>query len=260
MIDRLPTPDWQSECGSVALYCRDCLTLLPELPSGVVDAVVTDPPYFLPAHHHATRNGTSRSYGNLSILEHFFSQVFLGLKAVVSSSGVVYCFCDGQSYPVMFRAGYSAFHRLRPLIWDKRNSINGYHWRHQHELILFGTFEETGQLPTGDGDVLSMSPVPIGDRVHDAEKPVELIELFVRKHGFKRYSSKKSRAVILDPFMGSGTTGVAAVRLGRKFIGCEIEPRYFDIAVKRIKAELDRFPLFDPPKPQQRTLLDPNGV
>ena len=53
------------------------------------------------------------------------------------------------------------------------------------------------------------------------------------------------RDTILDPFMGSGTTGVAAVRLGRRFIGIELDPRYFDIAVRRIQAELNRFPLFE---------------
>jgi site-specific DNA-methyltransferase (adenine-specific)/modification methylase len=63
-----------------------------------------------------------------------------------------------------------------------------------------------------------------------------------------------SSRTVLDPFMGSGTTGVACVRLGRQFIGVEKEERYFDIAVKRIEAELNRTPLFDP-KPVQRELI-----
>ena len=60
---------------------------------------------------------------------------------------------------------------------------------------------------------------------------------------------------ILDPFMGSGTTGVACVRTGRRFIGIEKEERYFDIAVKRIEAELNRFPLLEPKQPTQGSLL-----
>jgi DNA modification methylase len=61
---------------------------------------------------------------------------------------------------------------------------------------------------------------------------------------------------VLDPFMGSGTTGVACVRTGRKFIGIEKEPKYFDIAVKRIEAELSRMPLFeDAPAVVQKELL-----
>ncbi len=60
-------------------------------------------------------------------------------------------------------------------------------------------------------------------------------------------------------FMGSGTTGVACVRTGRRFIGIEKEPRYFDIAVKRIEAELNRAPLFEPPPMIQKTLT-PEGT
>lgn len=58
---------------------------------------------------------------------------------------------------------------------------------------------------------------------------------------------RRSIETVADPFMGSGTTGVACVRLGRKFIGIEKEPRYFDIACKRIEAEVNRFPLFEKP-------------
>jgi site-specific DNA-methyltransferase (adenine-specific) len=62
---------------------------------------------------------------------------------------------------------------------------------------------------------------------------------------------------ILDPFMGSGTTGVACIRTGRRFIGIEKEPKYFEIAVKRIEAELQRHTLFEePPKIVQRSLID----
>lgn len=60
---------------------------------------------------------------------------------------------------------------------------------------------------------------------------------------------------ILDPFMGSGTTGVASVRTGRRFIGIEKEPKYFDIVVARIEAELTRMPLFEEPPQIQRSLV-----
>jgi DNA modification methylase len=60
---------------------------------------------------------------------------------------------------------------------------------------------------------------------------------------------------VCDPFMGSGTTGVACVRTGRKFIGIELERRYFNIAVDRIEKELNRFPLIEQPPAVQRELL-----
>ena len=60
---------------------------------------------------------------------------------------------------------------------------------------------------------------------------------------------------ICDPYMGSGTTGVACIRTGRRFLGIEIERKYWEIAVKRCKAELERFPLFEPPSPKQTELV-----
>jgi len=67
----------------------------------------------------------------------------------------------------------------------------------------------------------------------------------------------KPNQTILDPFMGSGTTGVACIRTGRKFIGMEIDEKYFDIAVKRIEAEFDRHPLFDTIEPENQSELFP---
>jgi site-specific DNA-methyltransferase (adenine-specific) len=83
-------------------------------------------------------------------------------------------------------------------------------------------------------------------RVHQHQKPVWIAEHFIRK--------LPRAETILDPFMGSASTGVAAVRLGRKFLGIELDPSYFAISVKRIKSELAQGRLFDAepePKPQQ---------
>ena len=76
------------------------------------------------------------------------------------------------------------------------------------------------------------------NQVHPTQKPLAMMAHIVK-------TSSLADGTILDPFMGSGTTGVAAVRLGRKFYGCEIEPTYFEIARKRIEAELNRFPLLE---------------
>jgi len=82
--------------------------------------------------------------------------------------------------------------------------------------------------------------------LHPTQKPVAVMEWSL---GFVPKAD-----TILDPFMGSGTTGVACIRTGRRFIGIEIDPRYFDIAVRRIEAELSRMPLFEQPKPIQQML------
>lgn len=212
----------------ITLYWGDCREVVPGLES--VGAVVTDPPYFLPATHHATREGTSKSWGNLSILERYFADTFKELAQVIANDGCMFCFCDGQSYPLFFRGCYNLFKTVRVLVWDKENSINGYWWRKQHELILFAIKGGAEKVPTGDGDVLRMPCVPIRKRVHDAQKPVKLIKRLIMK--------TPDLAVILDPFAGSGTTLCAAKDLGRRAIGIEIEEKYCEIAANRLQQQV----------------------
>jgi site-specific DNA-methyltransferase (adenine-specific) len=223
------------EKNGITIYHGDCREVLPQLEHSSVDLVVTDPPYFLPAAHHASRSGTSRSSGNLSILEHFFKDTLADIKRVMQSQAFAYIFCDGQSYPIFHRAGYSMFKSLRPLIWDKGTSINGYSWRHQHELIMFCQQNESPNTPTGDGDVLKCPSVPMKQRVHDAEKPVALLERFVSKHGNRPGGDDPGRAVVLDPFCGSGSTLVAALNQGRSAVGVEIEEYNCEIAARRLE-------------------------
>ena len=205
----------------------DCINELQTLESYSVDLVVTDPPYFVPATHYNVRSGSFRSLSDLGILEHFFSAVFKELDRVITTDGHAYVFCDGQSYPVMYATAYPYFKSIRPLIWDKQTSINGYGWRHQHEIILFCQRQEAKPIPTGDGDILKCRAVPIKQREHLAEKPVALLETLIRKH---------EPRVVLDPFMGSAATGVAAKNTGCGYIGIEKEPAYFELAQRRIEA------------------------
>jgi len=212
--------------GDAELWLGDCMDILPTLDK--VDAVVTDPPYFLPASHSSTRKHFSRSLSSLSMLEHFYRDLFLIVQEILSDGAVLYTFCDGQSYPVFYVQMYEWCKRIVPVIWDKRVAYNGYTWRHQHELIAFSELPGAPVIPTGDGDIIKMRGVKAADRQHPAEKPVELIKIILKKH--------ETVGVVVDPFMGSGTTGVACANLGRKFIGIEIERKYFDIACERIDA------------------------
>lgn len=212
---------------SYQLLHGDCLEIMAGMDAQCVDAIVTDPPYFLPATHYNTRSGTARSLTDLGILEFYFSAVFTEARRVLKPDGFVYVFCDGQSYPVFFCTAYPHFKKLRPLIWDKMTSFNGYSWRHQHELILFAESEKSPAVKTGDGDILKCRAVPIASRDHLAEKPVDLIAKLIDK-------TTLADGIVFDPFMGSGTTGVAAIQGGRRFVGIEKNHAYFEIAQKRI--------------------------
>jgi site-specific DNA-methyltransferase (adenine-specific) len=216
-----------------------------QLPDGCVDAVITDPPYFLPAQHYCTRTQQVRNLADLGILEHFFRSFMQGTARVLKDDGVLYCFADGQSYPIFYAQGYSLFKSQRPLVWDKEICINGYGWRHQHELILFAEKPSAIPVPTGDGDVIRMRCVGIDDREHPAEKPAPLLLRLIQKH---------SAPLILDPFCGSGATCIAAKDAGRHFLGIELSSEYCRIARERI-ARVEAQPSLFEKKPEQIELV-----
>jgi len=219
-LDKLPKPDWQR--GDVSLYCGDCLELLPKLPDGCVDAVVTDPPYGIGHKSHGqifVHADVIASDGNLA--------AFNAMRDWAKAHALPTC---------AFFSPYNPVNGWRSVLcWSKGDhvGIGGDRrtcWKRDFELI---GVERNGHLNgLRDSAVLSyraLLPPPSG---HVAEKPIALLEYL---------ASKLTGAgdLILDPFMGSGTTGVACVRLGRKFIGIEIEPKYFDISVKRIDDEMN---------------------
>lgn len=215
----------------VIIYHGDCFKIMPQLEP--VDLVVTDPPYFLPAQHYQTRKRFSRNFSDLGILEHFIKDLFRGFDKTVKQDGFIYLFCDGQSYPLFYFHLYPFCKAVRPLVWDKIVSINGYGWRHQHELIIYAERPQCQKIPTGDGDILKERAVKVDDRKHPAEKPVKLIQRILSKH--------KRNICICDPFMGSGTTLIATKQLKRKAIGIEIEEKYCEIAVRRLAQEVIEF-------------------
>jgi len=217
----------------VIIYCADCREVLPLIPDKSIDLVLTDPPYFLPAKHYETRRQFAQSLGDLSILEFFFDSNLRDIGKALQDDGFIYIFCDGQSYPVFYVKLYSLVKSLRPLVWDKMTSINGYSWRHQHELILFAEMPNAQPIKTGDGDILRYRAEPIDDRQHPSQKPEDLFSALITK-------SIKESDLILDPFLGSGTTAVCAKKLGRKCIGIEIEEKYCEIAKKRLSQSVMR--------------------
>ena len=212
------------------IYCMDCLEGLKKIPNDSIDLIVTDPPFFMKLDHFKTRKRFQQTFSDVNIIEYFFSDVLNECKRILRKGGRIYCFCDGQSYPLFWYLMFQFCKSVRPLIWDKKTSINGYSWRHQHELIIFAEMPEAKPVPSGDGDILRFNAVKVDIRQHPAEKPLELISEFIKK-------SSNKESIVLDFFMGSGTTAVACKQLGRRFIGFEISPEYCEIANKRLEQE-----------------------
>jgi site-specific DNA-methyltransferase (adenine-specific) len=220
------------------LYEEDCLSVLPTLEDDSVDLIITDPPYFLPVNSYVGKRGEGyhhRTLADTSILKGYFERVFQELDRILKPDGTYYVFCDAQSYPIFYQVMFPYCKYVRLLIWDKKVSYNGYTWRHQHELIAWGEKEESKRVPTGDGDIIRCRGVLQKDRNHPAEKPVEIISRLLQKH--------EDYKIVLDPYMGSGTTGVASTAENKDFIGVELDPTHYSKAKLRMDNSLNNKPL-----------------
>lgn len=216
--------------GEARVICGDALAVLRTLADASVAAVVTDPPYFLPAQHYAARKEWPRSLADLSVLEHFYRDVFAEVRRVLVPRGHCLFFCDAQSYPVFYVVAYRHFTGIAALVWDKGKIGLGAPWRNAHELILACT-DSGAELFDTQGTIIRCPVVPSVDREHPAEKPIELLRRIVAL-------TVPVGGTVLDPFCGSGTTGIAAVAEGRSFIGIEAEAAYVEVARSRIGGRL----------------------
>lgn len=229
--------------GDCRLINADCREVLPTL--GKVDAVVTDPPYGIGYVHRGggagkTRTGTrATEFGGVPV---FGDDVPFDPTAIL----------DAARTAILWGANH--YSRALPesggwLVWDKRDGIAvndqsdcEFAWSNTSGTARIFRHKWMGMVRDSE----------VGQpRVHPTQKPIQLMRWCIEQTG--------NTHTILDPFMGSGTTGVACVKLGRKFIGIEIDPKYFDIACRRIEkayAQPDFFVASQAPKPVQLSLMD----
>lgn len=201
--------------GNATLYLGDCLEILPKLPK--VDAVITDPPYGI-----GYKSGVN-SKNSISTTGKRFSVGIIGDDVLFDPSPWLAlgpcCFTGAQHFAEWLPGG--SYH-----VWNKRV---GY-----------------APIDQADGDLIWISGKKKALRIvdllwrgicrstehdskieHPTQKPIALMLWCLRQVG--------SPKIVLDPFMGSGTTGVAVLELGSAFIGIEIEPTYFEVACRRIE-------------------------
>ena len=212
------------------IHNMDCMDAFDRIDDKSIDLIIIDPPYFLPAVHYNTRKEFRRNLADIGILEHFFREVFEKFSKIIKEDGRIYVFCDGQSYPIFYYHLYPFCKSVRPLIWNKKRSINGYSWRHQHEIIIFAEMPKTKPVPSGDGDIIECLAVKVDKRIHPAEKPVELLTKLINK-------SSKEGDLIFDCFGGSGSLMEACIQTKRNYLIIEKEKKYVDIANKRLKQQ-----------------------
>src|SRR3954466_6426161 len=216
-----------------ACSCLDAIAWLRTLPAGSVDLVITDPPYESLEKHRAvgttTRLKVSKGSSNawFAIFPNArFPELFAEVHRVLKADAHFYLFCDPETAfaakPVAEAAGFRFW---KPLIWDKKSIGMGYHYRSRYEFILF--FEK-GKRRLHDLGIADVISVPRIHRGYPAEKPPAVSEVLIKQ-------SSGPGELVADPFMGSGSVGVAALKAGRRFAGCDLNPEAVRLTSDRLR-------------------------
>jgi len=265
VVSAMEKPYWRNEEHDLTIYWGDCREVMSQLERESVTLLWTDPPY-----GHGNLDGdlqAARVRDNVAGArkqkcrpitndgaEDMREVVSAALAAAIPLLRSDYCCCccccSGGGGPQttfawlaerMDREGLAFFHAV---VWDKSSRGNGMGWRYRrnYEFVMIA-HRSGGNLAWADPDVATanivrMQPVMI-QRQHPNEKPLSLVAHFVELH-----TRRGER--ILDPFLGSGTTLVAAYRLGRSGVGIEISEEYCELAARRLEQELAQGRLFEP--------------
>lgn len=232
--------------GDCTLYLGDCRDILPTI--GKVDAVVMDPPYLLSD----SSPGTAHQFGNSlkkfdsaaykDIVSGFDIDTVLDAVAEICSPFNLFSFCSNRQVSALMSFNEDRGRATTLCVWHKTNAApfaNGV-WRGDIEYVVHA--KESGAVFVGGAvEKKKVSEYPIvQDNAHPTVKPLGLIMKYVGICSLEGQT-------ILDPFMGSGTTGLACVSLNRCFVGIEKDSGYFDTACRRIEAAYKQPRLFAEP-------------
>lgn len=248
----------------VSLYLGDMRDVLASLPDESVDMIWTDPPY---GHSNHDGDFNSRLNGHRGLedkpiandspdlMREVVDHMLWQAARILRHDSCCCCCGGGGPRPTfawvanrMDEGGLVFFHSI---IWDKANPGLGWRYRRQHEMVMVA-HRKGGKLLWADDNRAApniFTLMPPREREHPNEKPEGLVDHFIALHS-------KVGELVLDPFMGSGTTGVVAARRGRRFTGIEIDPYHFETACRRVSAALASPDMFDsrPTPPKQEAM------
>lgn len=215
------------------LSALDAVEWLRRQPGESIDVLVTDPAYESLEKHRAIGTTTRLKHSKGSSNDWFsvfpnarFAELFDEAFRVLKRNTHFYLFCDAETMffarPEAERAGFRFW---KPLVWDKKTIGMGYHYRARYEFILF--FEK-GKRRLHDLGIADIISVPRVHRGYPAEKPPAVSEVLIRQ-------STVPGEVVADPFMGSGSVGVAALRSGRRFCGTDLNLQAVRLTAERLR-------------------------
>jgi len=202
------------------IYKEDCLEGMKKLPNESIDLIITDPPYGIA---YRKKDEPFMIGDTANCFEYTLPEFY----RVLNKQGAIYVFTSFKMLDNWLHRFLMFFKMHNLIIWDKQRNSGlqmGSNYGFRYEMIFFGS-KGLHKLNDYCDDVLDYSKIK--KRNHPTEKPVELIEKFIKM-------SSKENDIVLDPFLGSGTTAVACKHLSRHYIGYEINPKYCEIAKKRL--------------------------
>lgn len=213
--------------------CIDCLEGLKEIPDKSVDLVVTDPPYGIGIRSAMNARSKLNAWADICNASLWYTAWLRECQRVLKDDGALWSFINWRYFPTLCKAGLDMGWSVESLlVWDKC-------WIGPGQKYLRPTYEQVALFAMPDFCIKDRSLADIQrfkwgsykPTGHPAEKPLDLIAWIIEASG------KSNGAIVLDPFMGSGTTACAAIREGCSFIGFEMDPDWKEKALQRIAAE-----------------------
>lgn len=220
----------------------DARELAKRIPDESIDLILCDPPYSLPNNQFRPRARISqKSFGDFSPYQYFFSEITKQAYRILKPQGHFVVFTDEVFYPVIYPALYSNFYATKLIIWNKMRIGMGGIWRRQFELIV-DSYKLPQKNKSGDGDIINSPRVK--KKIHNSQKPIELLKIFIDKLTDKG-------DIVCDLFAGSGSTFIATRKSERLAVAFEIDP---DTAEKARERVLNTQPPLFVPEPEQLEL------
>ena len=213
---------------NIQLYGGDCLAVMDELIANEikVDAVITDPPYGMKFKSNYRKNKYNNIINDKTTkwLNEFAEKCW----QISNDNTAHYIFCSFHNIDKFKQAFEKRFKIKNILVWEKNNTSMGdlkANFAPKIEFILF--MQKGRKFINGKRDPNIFKFKRTNNNLHPTQKPLDLMEYLITKF-------TNENETVIDPFMGSGTTGVACKNLNRNFIGIELDKKYFEIAQKRI--------------------------
>jgi len=220
---------------AVTIYHGDALDILPSLRTGSVDAVVTDPPYIIGAVSAGNMASKSGGWQDMMNSSGWFASWYREVARILRQTGVFWTFLNWRTVPVVMRAAIDAQIPITSMaVWDKQwiGPGGSQGLRPSYEMVALSCAEGFAIADRGVPDIIRHQVGSYKESGHPAEKPLGLVARLLD------LSSLAPGALVVDPFLGSGTTARAAKDAGLRCVGIEAEERYCEIAATRCAQEV----------------------